>query len=99
MLLDALEGGLVHGGHAGAVVLAGVARDVALQGHGPHARPEVVEARGADPEPVRQVRALASAVDSPTSRTPSSVCDEMKLVRDTITSRTEPLSSPGNSLN
>lgn len=39
-------------------------------------------------------RALASAVDSPTTRTFLSVCDEMKFVLDTITSRTGPRSSP-----
>ena len=38
--------------------------------------------------------ALAKAVDKPITRTFFSVCDEMKLVRDTITSRTGPLSSP-----
>lgn len=39
-------------------------------------------------------RALASAVDSPTTRTFFDVCDEIKLVLDTMTSRTGPLSSP-----
>lgn len=38
--------------------------------------------------------ALANAVDSPTILTGFSVCDEMKFVRDTMTSRTGPLSSP-----
>lgn len=39
-------------------------------------------------------RALASAVESPTTRTDFEVCDEIKLVLDTMTSRTGPLSSP-----
>ena len=38
--------------------------------------------------------ALARAVDRPTILTPSSVWDEMKLVLDTMTSNTGPLSSP-----
>ena len=36
--------------------------------------------------------ALASAVDRPTILTGHSVCDEIKLVRETITSNTGPLS-------
>ena len=40
--------------------------------------------------------ALARAVDRPTTRTFLEVWDEMKLVRDTITSSTGPLSSPGS---
>lgn len=39
-------------------------------------------------------RALASAVESPTTRTVLEVWDEMKFVLDTMTSRTGPLSSP-----
>ena len=39
-------------------------------------------------------RALARAVDRPTTRTPRSVWDEMKFVRDTITSSTGPRSFP-----
>lgn len=42
-------------------------------------------------------RALASAVDSPTTRTALEVWEEIKLVLDTITSSTGPLSSPGRS--
>ena len=41
-------------------------------------------------------RALASAVESPTTRTAFSVWDEMKLARDTMTSSTGPRSLPGN---
>ena len=41
MGLDGGVAGLVHGGHAGAVKLAGVALDVTLQGHRPHAGLEV----------------------------------------------------------
>lgn len=40
-------------------------------------------------------RALASAVDRPTTLTLLEVWDEMKLVLDTMTSSTGPLSSPG----
>lgn len=40
--------------------------------------------------------ALANAVDSPTILTGFSVCDEIKFVRDTMTSKTGPLSSPRN---
>ena len=39
--LDGGVGRLVHGGHTGAVELAGVPLDVALQGHGPHTGLEV----------------------------------------------------------
>ena len=39
--LDGGIGWLVHGGHAGAVELSGVALDVALQGHGSHTGLEV----------------------------------------------------------
>lgn len=39
-------------------------------------------------------RALARAVESPTTRTDLEVWDEMKFVLDTMTSRTGPLSSP-----
>lgn len=42
-------------------------------------------------------RALARAVDRPTTRTLLDVWEEMKLVLDTMTSNTGPLSSPGNS--
>ena len=42
-------------------------------------------------------RALASAVESPTTLTGFSVWDEIKFVRETITSRTGPRSSPKNS--
>lgn len=38
--------------------------------------------------------ALARAVDKPITRTVFSVCEEIKFVRDTMTSRTGPLSSP-----
>lgn len=41
-------------------------------------------------------RALASAVDSPTTLTALEVWEEIKLVLDTITSSTGPLSSPGD---
>lgn len=41
-------------------------------------------------------RALARAVDRPTTLTPFEVWEEMKLVLDTITSNTGPRSSPGN---
>ena len=44
MQLDGGIGGLVHGGHAGAVELARVALDVALQRHRPHAGLEVEQA-------------------------------------------------------
>lgn len=40
-------------------------------------------------------RALARAVERPTTRTPLEVWEEMKLVLDTMTSNTGPLSSPG----
>lgn len=50
-----LVAGLVHGGHAGAVVLAGEACDVDLERHRPHRRPEVEEAELADAQPVGQV--------------------------------------------
>lgn len=41
-------------------------------------------------------RALARAVDRPTTRTLLEVWEEMKLVLDTMTSNTGPLSSPAN---
>lgn len=41
MRLDGSIAGLVHGGHAGAIELARVALDVALQGHRPHTWLEV----------------------------------------------------------
>lgn len=41
MCLDGSIAGLVHGGHAGAIELAGVALDVTLQGHRPHTWLEV----------------------------------------------------------
>lgn len=41
-------------------------------------------------------RALARAVDRPTTRTLLEVWEEMKFVLDTMTSNTGPLSSPGN---
>lgn len=41
-------------------------------------------------------RALARAVDRPTTLTLLEVWEEMKLVLDTMTSNTGPLSSPGN---
>ena len=41
MGLDGGVGGLVHGGHTGAVELAGVPLDVALQGHRAHTGLEV----------------------------------------------------------
>ena len=44
MGLDGGVGRLVHGGHAGAVELARVALDVALQGHWPHAGLEIEQA-------------------------------------------------------
>ena len=50
-----LIGRLVHGGHAGAVVLAGEACDVHLERHRPHRRPEVEEAELADAQPVGEV--------------------------------------------
>lgn len=43
--------------------------------------------------------ALARAVDRPTTRRLLDVCEEMKLVLDTMTSNTGPLSSPGNTYN
>lgn len=48
-------GGLVHGGHARAVVLSRKALDVLGQRHGAHRRLEVEEARLRDAEPVGKV--------------------------------------------
>lgn len=44
-------------------------------------------------------RALASAVESPTTRTDLEVWDEIKFVLDTMTSKTGPLSSPKRTQN
>ena len=48
------------------------------------------------PMPSQSARSLAleRAVERPTIRRPRSVCEEMKLVLETITSSTGPLSSP-----
>mmetsp|Transcript_21616 Transcript_21616/g.58162 ORF Transcript_21616/g.58162 Transcript_21616/m.58162 type:complete len:581 (-) Transcript_21616:369-2111(-) len=55
VLHDGAVRGLVHGGHARAVVLARVARDVNLKRHGANGRLEVEEARLAHAQPVGEV--------------------------------------------
>ena len=55
VLLDGLEGRLVHGSHPRAVVFAREAGNVTLQGNRPDRRTEIVKAHLPDPEPVGQV--------------------------------------------
>ena len=55
MVEDGAVGGLVHGGHPRAVVLAREARDVHLERHGAHGGLEVEERVGRDVEPLRDV--------------------------------------------
>ena len=59
MLSNGLKRGLVHGGHSGAVVLAGVAGDVDFQRHRADRGTEIVEAHLADIEPIRQVSGIS----------------------------------------
>eukprot|EP00754_Rhynchopus_humris_P049346 Rhum_TRINITY_DN8342_c0_g1::Rhum_TRINITY_DN8342_c0_g1_i1::g.27448::m.27448 len=56
VLLDRGEARLVHRGHAGAVVAAGVSLDVQLERNGANLRPEVVKAHVLDAHPRRKVR-------------------------------------------
>lgn len=55
MLLNSLEGRLIHRSHPRAVVLAGEPVDVTLQRYRSYRRTEVVQSHLTDPEPVGQV--------------------------------------------